>query len=134
MQSLKPALAYFALVFGAGFVMGMVRVPLLAPRLGERIAELLEMPLMLAAIYFAARYVVRRFAVPPSADPRLQVGVMALLLLLAAELTFAVMLQDQSLAEYIASRDPVSGSVYLAMLGVFAGMPWLLLRQRPPAT
>jgi hypothetical protein len=32
---------YFAMVFGAGFVLGLIRVPFLAPRLGVRIAELL---------------------------------------------------------------------------------------------
>lgn len=39
-QSIKAGLAYFALVFGTGFVLGAVRVTLLVPRFGERIAEL----------------------------------------------------------------------------------------------
>jgi hypothetical protein len=49
-QSIKAGLAYFALVFGAGFVLGVLRVSFLVPRFGERIAELGEMPLMLAVI------------------------------------------------------------------------------------
>lgn len=121
--AIKAGLAYFVLVFGAGFVLGAVRVTLLVPRLGERIAELGEMPLMLIIILIAARFVVRRFAVPPSMPARLGSGLLALVLLLAAELVLAVVVQQRSLADYVASRDPVSGGVYLAMLVLFALMP-----------
>lgn len=120
---LRPAATYFALVFGAGFLLGMVRVPILVPRLGERLAELSEMPVMFLAIYFAARRVTRRDG-PRSALAWIGVGTMALGLLLAAELGLAVLLQSRTLTDYIASRDPVSGSVYLAMLGLYAVMPW----------
>ena len=43
--------------------------------------------------------------------------------MLAAELVLAVVVQERSLADYVASRDRVSGSVYLAMLVFFAIMP-----------
>ena len=35
-------------------------------------------------------------------------------------------LRGLSMHEYIEGRDPVSGTVYLVMLGVFAVMPLLL--------
>lgn len=44
MQIFKSGVAYFGLVFGAGFLLGCIRVPFLVPRLGARVAELLEMP------------------------------------------------------------------------------------------
>lgn len=122
-HSIKAGLAYFALVFGAGFVLGALRVSILVPRFGERISELSEMPLMFAVIVITARFVMRRFAVPFSIAARLGAGLLALGLLLAAELLLAVVLQERSLADYVASRDPVSGSVYLAMLVLFALMP-----------
>lgn len=125
-QSFKAGLAYFALVFGAGFVLGALRVSLLVPRFGERIAELSEMPLMFGVIVIAARFVMRRFAIPRSIPARLGTGLVALGLLLAAEALLAVVLQDRSLGDYVASRDPVSGSVYLAMLGLFTLMPVLI--------
>lgn len=128
-QSIKAGLAYFALVFGAGFVLGVLRVTLLVPRLGERIAELSEMPLMFVVIVVAAKLVTRRFAVPFSVAARLGTGLLALGLLIAAELLLAVVLQDRSLADYVASRDVVSGSVYLAMLALFAVMPALIGRR-----
>jgi hypothetical protein len=62
-QVLHAGVTYCALVFAAGFALGMVRVPFLVPRLGERIAELLEAPVMLVVIFFASRHIVRRFGI-----------------------------------------------------------------------
>lgn len=131
MNRIKASLLYFGLVLGAGFVLGLIRVPVLVPRLGERYAELLEMPVMLVVIVVAARFIVRRYQLPASVSTRLQVGFAALALSVAAELLLAAALQSQSIAQYIASRDPVSGSVYVLLLLVFALMPTLLLRVRP---
>lgn len=130
-RCLKAGVSYFALVFAAGFALALIRVPFLVPRFGVRAAELAEMPVMFIAILLASRFVVRRFALSRSTCERLMVGGIALLLLLCGELLLATMVQDQSIAQYIASRDPVSGSVYLAMLGVFALMPFVLA-QGPP--
>jgi hypothetical protein len=126
MRSFKPAVLYFALVLGTGFVFGMIRVPFLVPRLGERYAELLEMPFMLVAIVLAARYVIKHFDLSPRTALRLQAGFAALAMSVLAELLLATVLQGRSLVEFIASRDPVSGVVYLAMLLVFALMPLML--------
>lgn len=130
--AIKAGLAYFALVFGAGFVLGALRVTLLVPQLGERIAELAEMPIMLVVILISARFVARHFAVPPSMPARLGSGLLALVLLLTAELVLAVILQERSLADYVASRDSVSGSVYLAMLVLFALMPTFIEKTHDP--
>ena len=127
-RTIKAGLTYFTLVFGAGFVLGMIRVPFLVPRLGERVAELVEMPFMLVAILLAARFIIRRFSLPAKVLARLGAGFVALGLLVAAEVLLAVALQDRTLGEYVASRDPVSGSVYLAMLVLFAVMPLVLAR------
>lgn len=125
LQELRLAFLYFAAVFGIGFLLGAIRVPLLVPRLGERWAELLEMPLMLIAIHWAAGLVLRRHRGVRRGPALLRIGALALLLLLLAELLLAVALSGRSLGSYLASRDPVSGTVYLAMLLVFAAMPWL---------
>jgi len=120
--------ACFALVFGAGFVLGSIRVPFLVPRLGERIAELIEMPFMLVVVWASARFIIRRFVLPTATSVRLGVGLVALALLLVAELLLAVAIQSQTIGEYLASRDRVSGSVYLAMLVLFSVMPLILAR------
>jgi hypothetical protein len=122
---LKAALVYFALVFGAGFVLGPIRILWLVPRIGVRAAELLEMPLMIAVTFFAARWVVRRFVLWTAMAARLAVGAVALTFLAAAELALAVGLGNVSAGDYIANRDPVSGAAYLIALGLFALMPAL---------
>ena len=124
-QTLRASATYFALVFGAGFLLGLVRIPILVPRLGERTAELLEMPVMLAIIFFASRHVVRRYALAASPRRALAVGTLALALLILAELLLAVAMTGGSVTEYIARKDPVSGSAYAASLLLFAAMPWL---------
>lgn len=121
----RGALTYVAWVFGAGVLLGMIRVPLLVPRIGERYAELAEMPLMLVAILVAARHVSRKYGHGLGSGGLLAMGLLAVLLLLAAELLLAVLVAGRSVTDYLAGRDPVSGSVYVAMLIVFAAMPWL---------
>jgi hypothetical protein len=127
-KTFRAGVTYFALVFGAGFLLGMVRVPLLVPRLGERWAELAEMPVMAVVIVVAAGHVLRRFPAVRTAARSAAVGLLALFLLVTAELGLALVIQDRSLGDYIASRDPVSGSVYVALLLVYAAMPWLRRR------
>ena len=123
---MKAGVLYFALVFGTGFVLGLIRTLWLLPKVGPRIAELMEMPIMFVVIVLAARWVVRRF----SSAHGLSIGLMALGFLLFAELAVAFWLRHLTPAEYIASRDPVAGTVYALLLGVFAIMPALLARRQ----
>ena len=102
-------------------------MPFVVPHIGERAAELAEMPIMLAVVIVAARFVVRRFALPAAAAPRLIVGGLALALLLLCEVLLVVAFRRMTLSEYVAGHDPVSGLVYVAMLLTFAAMPLLLL-------
>ena len=127
-RTVKAGVTYFALAFGAGFVLGSIRVPFLVPRLGERAAELIEMPFMFVVVLVSARFITKRFSLPANAIARLGAGFLALSLLVAAEVLLAVALQDRTLGEYVASRDPISGVVYLAMLVLFAVMPLVLAR------
>src|SRR5436309_5182473 len=123
MRILKAGGLYFALVFGAGFVLGPIRLLWLVPRFGTRTAELMEMPVMLVVITIAARWIIRRLAVPSAPSSRLGMGFLALGLLVAAEFGFVLRLRGLSINAYFADRDPVSGAVYCLMLAVYAIMP-----------
>jgi hypothetical protein len=92
-------------------------------------AELMETPLMLVVVVIAARWIVRRLALSSAASSRLGMGCVALGLLLVAEFTLVLWLRGLSISDYLASRDPVSGTVYYVMLGVFAIMPLLVVRR-----
>lgn len=120
---MKPALAYFGLVFGAGFALGPVRLLWAVPRFGVRAAELMEVPVMTAVMFFAARWIVRKFAVPPTFSARLAMGLIGLSLMLIAEFGLVLRLRGLSIREYLASRDPASGTAYYMALVVFALMP-----------
>ncbi len=98
-QIAAPALTYFALVFGAGFLLGILRVFWLAPVLGARAAELAETPVMLIVIFFAARWIAKHFAVLSSATVRLSIGLIALVCLLAVEFTVVLWLQGITIRE-----------------------------------
>jgi hypothetical protein len=127
LKTILAGLMYFALVLGTGFVLGAFRVPFLVPRIGERWAELAEMPIMAGAIFLSAGYILRRFPEVKLPGQSLVVGFLALALAVCAELGLAVALQSKTLAEYLSSRDKISGSVYLVLLLVFALMPRLRL-------
>ncbi len=126
MRTLKAAAAYFAMVFGAGFVFGTFRVLWLAPQVGTRAAELLESPLMLLVTFLAARWVHTHCS--PGGRPRdhLVMGLTALAFLLAAEIGLGLALRDGSVRAILLDKDPISRTVYYALLGVYALMPWLL--------
>lgn len=121
---LSTSLAYAAIVFGVGFVLGSIRVFLVVPRIGVRWAELLEAPLMLLACFLAARFIAHRFG-PFAGAQRAAVGICALAFMLLAEVGF-ILAQGLNIPEYIASRDPVSGPVYLLSLALFAAMPFIV--------
>ena len=127
MHIIRAGVLYFVLVFGAGFALGVVRLLWIVPRFGTRMAELMEAPIMLVVIVLAARWVARRL--PPAWGTRLGMGLLALGLLLAAEVVLVVWLRGLTISEYIATRDPVSGTVYLVMLSLFALMPLIVARK-----
>jgi hypothetical protein len=126
-KAVYAGFVYFGIVFGAGFVLGVVRVLFLVPRLGERWAELAEMPIMGFTIFLAAGYILRLFREVRVPSHALVAGLLALALMLCAELSLVVVIQSQPLVEYLSSRDKISGSVFVAMLLMFAVMPRLRL-------
>ena len=124
MRLFHAAALYFVQVFGTGFALAFIRIPFLVSRFGVRIAELMERPVMLAVIALASHRLAQRHP-EFGRGRRLAAGATAFCLLVGAELGVAWGLGARSPADYIASRDPVSGSVYLASLVFFAVAPAL---------
>lgn len=124
-QILRLSLLYFALVFGAGFVLGPIRVLILEPRLSVRLAELLEMPVMLLVIWVAAGWIARRFAQNTSALDKLRVGVLTVVYVLSADVAVGVFLRGMTVTQVFSRRDVVSSIAYYGLLALCAVMLWL---------
>lgn len=119
---------YFALVFGAGFLLGVLRVPLLEPVAGARAAQLLEMPLMAGVVVLAARWLVQRERPAVATVSCLAAGVMAAAGVAVADLLVGLVLRGMSAAEVLAARDPAVTAAYWAVLAGMAAVPSLLAR------
>jgi hypothetical protein len=108
MQVVKAGAIYFALVFGAGFVLGTIRTLWVVPRVGTRLGELMEMPIMLAVTIVAARWTVLHLSVPSMWSARLEMGCITLVLMLIAEFGFVLWIRVLSVKKYLFTRDPVA--------------------------
>ncbi len=129
---MRPALAgfwYFLAAFALGFALGTIRVLIAAPRLGEFIAVLLELPLMLAASWYFSAAIVRKFAVPPRIPARLVMGGAGFALLMAAEMALGFFGFGRSLADQFALLLQPPGALGLAGQVAFALIPALQARK-----
>jgi len=129
MPALQAGALYFALVFGAGWILGPLRELWVVPRLGRTASVLLEAPLMLGAMTAAARWTVRRLAVSPALETRAAMGLVALGLLLVAEVAGMRWLRGLSIADYLAGFRSVVGGITLLLFLLFAAMPALVGRR-----
>lgn len=123
-------LAYFAIVFAAGFLLGTFRVLVLLPKMPEAAAVLVELPFMLVISYFTARWLVRTFAVAARVRARLVMGGLAFAVLLGLETLMSVALFGMPLSRMLAHYETFAGGAGLAGQVVFALLPALLLLQR----
>ncbi|KAK3381055.1 hypothetical protein B0H63DRAFT_474818 [Podospora didyma] len=134
---ISTSLLYTLLVFGAGFVCGIIRVIFLEPRLDDRYAQLLEMPLMMAVIWRSARIVVSRIKTQTRATgdseegkgKYIAVGALALFFFLVTEGGLYALIhrgEGKGWHDWVWDRDPVAGSLFFAMLGVMMALPTIL--------
>lgn len=128
MRVARAAPAYFGIVFALGFVLGTLRVGWLAPRVGMMAATALELPVMLAASWWAAGWLVRRFGIA-GAGEALAAGGLAFALLMAAECALAVGMMGQTPAQWLAELRQPHALLGLAGQVLFALMPWWRARR-----
>jgi hypothetical protein len=118
---LKPALAYFAVVFAAAFAFGALRVTLIAPQIGALAAVALEVPLILGLSWLVAGRVLRRW--PLSQGQALAMGGLAFVFLMLAEFALAYLLSGQTPRAYAATLATAPGALGLAGQIGFALIP-----------
>jgi hypothetical protein len=134
MPLLRPALAgttYFALAFSVAFVLGAVRVTLIEAIIGQIIAVMLEVPLMLAVSWVACRWVLARWRIEPRIFDRLVMGAVAMVLLLAAELGLSMMMSGRTVAEHFALYRQLDVQIGLVAQIGYGLFPLLALWSTP---
>lgn len=120
-------LMYFALLSVVGFALGTVRVFVLLPRLdmalGETIAVLIELPIILTISWVFCRWLVERFTVVEEMGPRLLMGGLAFALLLSAEFLLGSIGFGRTLSEQLPRYRNLPELLGLAGQLAFAAFP-----------
>ena len=120
---------YYAMIFGLGFAMGVVRALLIAPRLGELLAVVLEVPVLVAMSWVAARWLLthRSFSLVECAV----MGATAFSLIMVSEIVLAGFLRGQGMADWAADVATPIGLIGLAGQVAFGLMPVLVTKSPP---
>jgi hypothetical protein len=100
-------LLYFGVVFGAGFLLGPIRVVWLEPRLGLIVATACEAPFLLMAMLLAARWVPCVLNIRQEPKTLILVGIGALVLLQIADFTVGFWLRGITRQNRLLSSEPV---------------------------
>lgn len=122
MKAAGAGIAYGLILFGLGFLLAMVRIPILVPRFGETAAVLIELPVMLAAAWAVAGALVRRK--PLSSAGAWLMGATGLCVLLGAEVALGVA-SGSTLPDILASWLTIPGNLGLAAQIAAAAFPRL---------
>jgi len=91
MWGASAKLLYFAFVFGAGFVRRTSPRPADRPAQRHQNGGLIEAPIIDFGQRLAAHWIIRRFAVPPTATERIVIAIVALVLVLVTEFTLVLL-------------------------------------------
>jgi len=121
-QATKAGALYAIVVFSIGFILGTIRVLLLAPRLGETTAVIIEAPIMLAASWFVCRWCVDGLDVRRTVSARSLMGLVAFLVLMSAEIGLGAVL-GRSLGDQLAAFKLSPGAIGLGTQVIFAMFP-----------
>lgn len=118
------AIAFFAIVFGAGFALGAVRILLLQPYLGVNASRLVELPLMIIISYLAAQFITRRMG-PATRGQWLRAGLIAFILLMIAEFILGAYIFRTPMRAMLADMLTFTGALSLLAQSLIILLPAL---------
>jgi hypothetical protein len=119
MRALKAGVIYFLLVFAVGWILGPIRELWAVPHSWSHLGLLSEAVIMLIAMVVAARWVIRRFHVPRTLPAMISMGLVALGLLLPAEIAGVLWVRGLPLQEYLAGFANGPGVISLGHVPAF---------------
>lgn len=126
-NALAAGAIYFAVVFAAGFVLGVLRTLFVAPTLGPMGAVGLELPVILAVSWFACARILQRR--PLQGGEAVVMGASAFALLMGAEAAVSMSLGGRSLAQHLTLYAEAPHLLGLAGQLAFACIPALQARR-----
>ena len=126
-RALLAGTTYFLALFALGFLLGTIRVVFVAPRYGQLMGTLAEVPVMLTAAYVICRWTLNHWRVSPRSAIRWTMVPLFLVLLFAFETMLGLTLFGRTLSEQweaLVTRAGALGlfaQVIAALLPVFVG-------------
>ncbi len=127
MQSLSAGALYFAAVFAAGFVLGVLRTLVLLPRIGPLLAVLVELPIILGFAWLVSARILRLLRL--SSAEAAGMGAVAFALLMLGETAISTLLSSRSLAEHLSMYAQLPHALGLAGQVAFAAFPRIQARR-----
>jgi hypothetical protein len=125
-RAVELGLIYFAVVFAAGVVIGTIRTLVLIPALGELVAVLVELPVILSIAWAACGRLLRDRRLTAAEAAAMVVA--AFMLLMLGEAAVSRWLAGLTMAEHLALYAEPAHLVGLGGQLAFAAFP--LLRRR----
>lgn len=129
-RALKAGILASVLVMLAGTVLGTLRELVVAPRTGEMVATLLELPFILGAGWLACAAAAQTCSLPAATGPRLTMGAAALVALLGLEVALATAASGATAATIVARYREPAAQLGLAAQALYAAFPLLQARLR----
>jgi hypothetical protein len=128
-RATRAGTLYAIIVFLIGSILGTIRALLLALRLGETIAVIIEAPVILSANWFVCHWCVDRLHVRRTVTTRSLMGLIAFLVLMSAEIGLGAVL-GRSLVDKVAAYGSPAGAIGLVAQVIFAMLPIIQIWRR----
>ena len=124
--SIIAGLEYFSIVFTIAFALGAMRITLLVPQVGELVAVLMELPIILVVSWKTTKIIVQRRHLSNGVETRAIMGLVAFELLMVAELALSVMVFGKTAHEFatelVSSPPQIIGFCGQIVFGFFPMM------------
>jgi hypothetical protein len=127
-RALIAGTIYFLALFALGFLLGAIRVVFIAPRFGQLIGTLAEVPIMLTAAYFICRWALHQWRVSRANAIRWLMVPWFLALLFAFETVLGLILFGRTLSEQWAALVTLAGVLGLSAQIIAALLPLFMVK------
>jgi hypothetical protein len=125
LTALKAGLCYFAVVFSIGFALGALRELVVRPVLGNDLARLAELPVMVVLAWLICRWLVLRMQVPADVFSRVAMGAVMFALAMIAEVMVGQFVMKLALPDQMRMLTSATGMAGLLAQLATAAFPYL---------